>query len=523
MPHDRSAQVSEPIASVAAKPRTGRSTASASALDDLLLRRAAVHPATASAAELLELQRRFGNRAVHRLLTRRTAQVKPRATGLDESRALPLAAPGGPAVTGMPARVRAKMEAAFGADFSDVRVHPGSTRAVELGALAYTQGKEIYMAPGYWAPETARGQELLGHELAHVVQQAHGLTTPMAQLGKLKINHDSALEKEADELGRKAMSQGQLRKRRTAGPPGGHSHPQVPRTATEPVVQRKLAYFKPPERAQVTEEMAKLDQMAKQLDAATEMAHLRVVEKLRKAVDPNDEYLLNHEDFLSSTQKRFVYWVEQLRRNDKSMKAAATGSVIEDIVTAVATGIGDCRSQVPTGGARLDFVIQGGGRRGIVDVTSSGELGHVLDKSFNPGSYLYVVESVYPSIDFSNINETSIQMGEVTAQMIESVRAMRADKKLGTMLNENRQVFNLISTAQRHVHHEAAIAAASAALGIITRITSQGVNQELLDALEAAISCYNTHQPRDFHLQTVAAMLEFLRGKYGVEGLPPWS
>ncbi|KYF99407.1 hypothetical protein BE20_31530 [Sorangium cellulosum] len=75
-------------------------------------------------------------------------------------------------LTGIPSPVKAKMEAAFGTDFSGVRVHPSSSRAVALGALAYTQGSEIHVAPGQWAPETTRGQELLGHELAHVVHGA---------------------------------------------------------------------------------------------------------------------------------------------------------------------------------------------------------------------------------------------------------------------------------------------------------------------------------------------------------------
>src|SRR6185503_13474305 len=86
--------------------------------------------------------------------------------------------------TGMPAPVRAKMEAAFGADFSGVRVRPGSARAAALGAAAYTQGSEIHVAPGQWAPETTRGQEILGHELAHVVQQREGRVQATAQYFK---------------------------------------------------------------------------------------------------------------------------------------------------------------------------------------------------------------------------------------------------------------------------------------------------------------------------------------------------
>jgi hypothetical protein len=40
--------------------------------------------------------------------------------------------------------------------------------------MAYTQGNEIHVAPGHFVSETTRGQELLGHELGHVMQQRKG-------------------------------------------------------------------------------------------------------------------------------------------------------------------------------------------------------------------------------------------------------------------------------------------------------------------------------------------------------------
>jgi Domain of unknown function (DUF4157) len=106
--------------------------------------------------------------------------------------------------TGIPAPVRAKMEGALGADLSDVRVHPGSARAVELGALAFTQGSNIHVAPGQWAPETTKGQQLLGHELGHVLQQRTGRVKATAQHKGVGLNDEPALEAEADALGAKA-------------------------------------------------------------------------------------------------------------------------------------------------------------------------------------------------------------------------------------------------------------------------------------------------------------------------------
>jgi hypothetical protein len=59
-------------------------------------------------------------------------------------------------------------------DFSRVRIHNGAeadTSARSVGALAYTVGSDIVFAAGQYAPATARGRNLLAHELAHTVQQ----------------------------------------------------------------------------------------------------------------------------------------------------------------------------------------------------------------------------------------------------------------------------------------------------------------------------------------------------------------
>jgi hypothetical protein len=102
----------------------------------------------------------------------------------------------------IPDQVRAKMETAFGADFSDVRVHVGQ-EAASLGAIAYTWGTNIHFAPGQYNPNTIQGQKLLGHELWHVVQQRSGrVSNPFG--GGVAVVQDHALEAEADRMGVKA-------------------------------------------------------------------------------------------------------------------------------------------------------------------------------------------------------------------------------------------------------------------------------------------------------------------------------
>lgn len=102
----------------------------------------------------------------------------------------------------LPDDVRSKMETAFSADFSDVRVHIGR-EASSLGAIAYTWGTNIHFAPGQYNPHTLQGQKLLGHELWHVLQQKSGrVKNPFG--GGVAVVQDHALEAEADRMGIKA-------------------------------------------------------------------------------------------------------------------------------------------------------------------------------------------------------------------------------------------------------------------------------------------------------------------------------
>jgi hypothetical protein len=106
--------------------------------------------------------------------------------------------------TGMPDRVKSKMENSFNSDFSDVKVHANSSKAPEVGALAYTQGQDVHFAPGQFSPDTSSGQKLLGHELAHVVQQREGRVQPTTEVAGMPVNDNPDLENEADRLGDKA-------------------------------------------------------------------------------------------------------------------------------------------------------------------------------------------------------------------------------------------------------------------------------------------------------------------------------
>ncbi len=81
----------------------------------------------------------------------------------------------------MPETVRARMDRAFGADFSAVRLHTGgdaTAAASAIQARAFTTGNNIVFGAGEKRLHTQVGQRLLAHELTHVVQQG-GVRAPV--------------------------------------------------------------------------------------------------------------------------------------------------------------------------------------------------------------------------------------------------------------------------------------------------------------------------------------------------------
>ncbi len=79
------------------------------------------------------------------------------------------------------AETRAFMEPRFGHDFSRVRIHtdvPAAQAAGELGAQAFTAGRDIVFGSRQYALSTNEGRRLLAHELTHVVQQGYSAAIP---------------------------------------------------------------------------------------------------------------------------------------------------------------------------------------------------------------------------------------------------------------------------------------------------------------------------------------------------------
>ena len=102
--------------------------------------------------------------------------------------------------------VRSSMEDAFGADFSDVKVHSGAESTAlndSMSARAFTTGNDIFFRQGEYNPGSDAGKEILAHELTHVVQQTspaptNSIGTKEMQEPKVQLDNDSmALEESA--------------------------------------------------------------------------------------------------------------------------------------------------------------------------------------------------------------------------------------------------------------------------------------------------------------------------------------
>ena len=101
-------------------------------------------------------------------------------------------------ITGLPDQLKSGIENLSGHSMDDVNVHYNSDKPAQLNAHAYAQGTEIHVASGQ--------EKHLPHEAWHVVQQKQGrVRSTMQMKGKISVNDDERLEKEADVMGAKAL------------------------------------------------------------------------------------------------------------------------------------------------------------------------------------------------------------------------------------------------------------------------------------------------------------------------------
>ena len=125
---------------------------------------------------LAPLRRQSAAQSVARAATKSGGVIGPEGGALDPVVESALQSERGSGVP-LPVGVRGSMQRAMRSDLGAVRVHTGA-RSTQLNdhmqARAFTVGNDIFFRDGF--PDTSRpeGQELLAHELAHVVQQSGG-------------------------------------------------------------------------------------------------------------------------------------------------------------------------------------------------------------------------------------------------------------------------------------------------------------------------------------------------------------
>ncbi|MEH1973460.1 MAG: DUF4157 domain-containing protein [Nostoc sp.] len=92
--------------------------------------------------------------------------------------------------------IREPMEQAFGADFSGVKVHTdGQSDQLNcsIQARAFTTGQDVFFRQGEYNPGSRGGQELLAHELTHVMQQ-NGGAVQRSPLPPQQLSQHTAIE-----------------------------------------------------------------------------------------------------------------------------------------------------------------------------------------------------------------------------------------------------------------------------------------------------------------------------------------
>jgi len=154
---------------------------------------------------LSTLQNHLGNAAIQRLLAQRSGGAG--AFDLDNETAERInRSRGGGQPLDTP--VQTQMGQSMGTDFSGVRVHTGGEAHElneQLGAKAFTTGRDVFLRAGEYNPGSRGGQELIAHEVSHVAQQSAGAVGGGG--GAMRVNAPGdRFEQEADSVAKTVTS-----------------------------------------------------------------------------------------------------------------------------------------------------------------------------------------------------------------------------------------------------------------------------------------------------------------------------
>ncbi|WP_293073528.1 DUF4157 domain-containing protein [Moorena sp. SIO4A5] len=289
--------------------------------------------------------------------------------------------------SGMPIAesIRKPMEQSFGADFSGVRVHADAQSNQlnqSIQARAFTTGKDIFFRQGEYNPGSRGGQELIAHELTHVVQQI-----------------GSTVQRQTES---QDFNQG--------------------------VIQRKIITFKPQHpkaESAYTPEEKEGKEKAEKVDNEVEKAF--------------DEFIKGNYDGASEAQKLIYFRRKQEYEDGKKVihPSTAAGYVIEGKANVGIKALGsefETQNTTLLKGTRPDVAIKlSTGNYALVDITAQKSAGHILDKKGNWTGHAnipYVAESIYPSINFDDPSSTKSLSDDEVEAAIKAAKESEDFKKL---------------------------------------------------------------------------------------------
>ena len=147
--------------------------------------------------DLTVLQEKIGNRAIQRLISQRSGGEKPFELDEETGSRINQERGGGHMLD---ETTQEKMGGAMDHDFRDVRIHT-SPESDDLNRTlksnAFTTGQDIFFREGTYNPNSSKGQDLIAHELTHVVQQSKGVVSGGSS-GMMVNAPGDAFEQEAE-------------------------------------------------------------------------------------------------------------------------------------------------------------------------------------------------------------------------------------------------------------------------------------------------------------------------------------
>lgn len=170
-------------------------------------------------------------------------------------------------------------------------------------------------------------------------------------------------------------------------------------------------------------------------------------EHVRKAVNVAYQMLIGYLKGEELNPKQYGirdgYWdnfLQTLHPDSKMMPNAAAGYVVEEIATYVLNTWDKNKLHKDNfnfqdvdlmEGSRPDITSKTKGNENVlIDITSTGGMGHITDKKGGWLSYPHVAEVLYPSIDFKNLDLTEVKMTEDEKNAIRQKALQKLIKQL---------------------------------------------------------------------------------------------